>query len=115
MPWRYPRAVPAVTAPAPRNSSVSRDECEEGAADRNQDESTETQDGAPLGGQWEQSRHEDGSPDHKEEFAQDFHHHRNSNASIINPFVFTSVSGQGALTLSSMDHGRFFEQGASAD
>jgi hypothetical protein len=52
---------------------------------------TRTQSEAYLGRQWEQSRGYGDTPDYKQQFDQDFHHDRNSNASIMSPFVFQSV------------------------
>ena len=68
-----------------------RDEREQGAADCNQDKSTETKDEPYLGLQGKQSRDDGDAPDQKQEFDQDFDHDRKSNARIMSPFVFRSV------------------------
>ena len=59
--------------------------------DCHQDEATETKDEAYLGLQGKQSRGYRDTPDQQEEFDQDFHHDRKSNARIMSPFVFRSV------------------------
>ena len=111
----YPHAVPAITAPPVKTSTVSlgyATNANRAPPTATKTSPQKTQDDARLGAQWEQRGGYDDTRDQQDKFDQGFHHHRDRTGRTKGRLVFISVSRQGTQTMvpSSMGHGRFFEK-----